>query len=248
MPALGEEFRSAREARGLTLSDVAEQIHIRSVYLNAIENEDWKSIGAPVYVRGFIRTYARFLGKDAEDAVGRFNQTSPVERPVVASASAATLSDNERSGPSLWAVVATLVAVVLVGFVGYEWWQYAHPGGKGAGPVAGATQAPQPAATGGESQAPVANTSARPAATPRASGVAPHELAVRLTQRSWLRVVVDGTQQLEGIFPAGTVRTFKGSVADVRAGNAGGVVVATNERSPKPMGNIGDVVEQRFTL
>jgi cytoskeleton protein RodZ len=249
MPALGEEFRSAREARGLTLSDVAEQIHIRSVYLNAIENEDWKSIGAPVYVRGFIRTYARFLGKDAEDAVGRFNQTSPVERPVVPSASAATLSDNERSGPSLWAVIATLVAVVLVLFVGYEWWQYAHPGGAGAGAVAQATQAPpQPAATGGESQAPVASASVRPAATPGASGVAPHQLAIRLTQRSWLRVVVDGTQQLEGIFPAGTVRTFKGNVADVRAGNAGGVVVATNERSAKPMGNVGDVVEQRFTL
>ena len=67
MAALGEEFRSAREARGLTLSDVAEQIHIRSVYLNAIENEEWAAIGAPVYVRGFIRTYARFLGLEAED-------------------------------------------------------------------------------------------------------------------------------------------------------------------------------------
>ena len=245
MPALGEEFRSAREARGLTLSDVAEQIHIRSVYLNAIENEDWKSIGAPVYVRGFIRTYARYLGKDAEDAVGRFNQTSPVERPVVPSASAATLSDNERSGPSLPAILATLVAVLLVGFVGYEWWQYAHPGAP-AKAVAQATQAPQPTGGGTESQAPVA--SARPTATPAASGIAPHQLALRLTQRSWVRVVVDGTQQLEGIFPAGTVRTFKGNVADVRAGNAGGVVVATNDRSPKPMGNVGDVVEQRFTL
>ena len=247
MPALGEEFRSAREARGLTLSDVAEQIHIRSVYLNAIENEDWKSIGAPVYVRGFIRTYARYLGKDAEDAVARFNLTSPVERPVIPSASAATLSDNERSGPSLWAVVATLVAVLLVGFVGYEWWQYAHPAGAGTA-VARATQAPQPAGAGGESQAPAANATPRPAASPRNSGVAPHQLALRLTQRSWLRVVVDGTQQLEGIFPAGTVRTFKGNVADVRAGNAGGVVVGTNGRSPAPMGNVGDVVEQRFTL
>jgi len=244
MPALGEEFRIAREARGLTLSDVAEQIHIRSVYLNAIENEDWKSIGAPVYVRGFIRTYARYLGKDAEDAVGRFNQTSPVERPVVPSASAATLSDNERSGPSLWAIVATIVAIVLVGFVGYEWWQYAHPGTATA--VAQATQAPQPTNAATESQAPV--PSSKPTAPPAASGVAPHQLALRLTQRSWLRVVVDGTQQLEGIFPAGTVRTFKGNVADVRAGNAGGVVVATSDRSPKPMGNVGDVVEQRFTL
>src|ERR1700678_2042466 len=60
--ALGEEFRSAREARSLSLSDVAERLHIRSVYLAAIEDEDWHVIGAPVYVRGFMRTYARFLG------------------------------------------------------------------------------------------------------------------------------------------------------------------------------------------
>ena len=39
--ALGEEFRSAREARSLSLSDVAERLHIRSVYLAAIEDEDW---------------------------------------------------------------------------------------------------------------------------------------------------------------------------------------------------------------
>ncbi len=222
MPALGDEFRSAREARGLTLSDVAEQIHIRSVYLNAIENEDWKSIGAPVYVRGFIRTYARFLGKDAEDAVGRFNLTSPVERPVVASASAATLSDNERSGPSLWAVVATLVAVVLVGFVGYEWWQYAHPGGGDRGRARDASAATR----GDRRRVPGSGRVRRDRRRRRRRRAsAPHQLALRLTQRSWLRVVVDGTQQLEGIFPAGTVRTFKGNVAEVRAGNAGGVVV-----------------------
>jgi len=44
MPALGRSSE-AREKRRLTLSDVAEQIHIRSVYLNAIENEDWTAIG-----------------------------------------------------------------------------------------------------------------------------------------------------------------------------------------------------------
>ncbi len=62
--ALGERFRTAREARGLSLSDVAEQIEIRALYLAAIEEENWKAIGAPVYVRGFLRTYARFLGID----------------------------------------------------------------------------------------------------------------------------------------------------------------------------------------
>ncbi|MGB6951982.1 MAG: helix-turn-helix domain-containing protein, partial [Candidatus Cybelea sp.] len=74
---LGERFRAAREARGLLLSDAGEQVRIRSVYLAAIEEENWKAIGAPVYVRGFLRTYARFLGLDPEEAVAAFNRTQP---------------------------------------------------------------------------------------------------------------------------------------------------------------------------
>src|SRR5579859_8014974 len=76
MPSLGERFRAAREARGLSLSDVAEQIRIRSVYLGAIEDENWTAIGAPVYTRGFLRTYARFLGLDPEEVVEQFNQSA----------------------------------------------------------------------------------------------------------------------------------------------------------------------------
>ena len=247
MPALGEEFRSAREARGITLSEVAEQIHIRSVYLNAIENEEWTAIGAPVYVRGFIRTYARFLGLDAEDAVGRFNESAPAERP--ASTASVSLDEREGSGLSIWAVLGALVALALVGFVAYEYWQYVH-GGSGRVPVAAATAAPQPgaAATGSQTPAPGASgsPSAEPSATP--ASTARHQIAIHLTQRSWLRVSIDGSTQLEGIYPAGTSRTFTGSVADVRAGNAGGVTVALNGRPPAPMGKDGDVVEQRYPL
>jgi cytoskeleton protein RodZ len=247
MAALGEEFRSAREARGLTLSDVAEQIHIRSVYLNAIENEEWSAIGAPVYVRGFIRTYARFLGLDAEDAVALFNQAAPAERQSAGSAIGTLADDRERGGPSLWAILATLVAAALVLFVGWEYWQYTH--GPGApGPVGVASAAPQPARGAGGSQAPAAGASALPSAAPSAAPLVRRRLAIRLTQRSWLRVTVDGATKLEGIYPAGTARTFSGSVADVRAGNAGGVSVTVNGRPPVSMGKEGDVAEQRYTL
>ena len=73
---LGERFRAAREERGLTLSEVGEQLRIRSVYLAAIEEENWKAIGAPVYIRGFLRTYARFLGLDPEEALAPVVSTS----------------------------------------------------------------------------------------------------------------------------------------------------------------------------
>lgn len=253
MPALGEEFRSAREARGLTLSNVAEQIYIRSVYLNAIEHEDWAAIGAPVYVRGFIRTYARFLGLDGESAVERFNQSVPQDRPHPASTTAVErerIATATGSGPSIWAIAGTLIAVVLVGFVGFEWWSYAR-GSSTAGPAAAtaaAVSGTQPGAATAGSQSPAAGASGAPSPVASKPPALHHQLAVRLTQRSWLRVVVDGSTKIEGIFPAGTVRTFAGRIADVRAGNAGGVSVSVNGRPPAPMGKVGDVAEQRLPL
>lgn len=243
MPALGEEFRSAREARGLTLSDVAEQIHIRSVYLNAIENEDWTAIGAPVYVRGFLRTYSRFLGLDAEAAVASFNRTVPAERTVAATQLAVN-EERARRGPSIGVLLGTAVAVVLVIFVGYEYWMYVQ-GSSASSAVATATVQPGGAAAGSQSPVPANRLSPAPStATP-----APHhQIAIRLTERSWLRVTVDGTTRLEGIYPAGTTRTFTGSVADVRAGNAGGVVTMVNGRATRPLGEDGVVAEQRYTL
>ncbi len=273
MPALGDEFRSAREARGLTLSDVGEKIHIRSVYLNAIETEDWKAIGAPVYVRGFIRTYARFLGLDSEAAIAHYNEVVPPERPT-----ATAVADDEREGgPSVWAVVAIVAAVVLVAFVGYEWWSYAQ-GSGGSGAVASATPdssaiaeassaaSPSPTPSASPTQAPTpAGPGASPVATPPSGGASarpqepltavsggptskPHQLAIRLTDRSWLRVTVDGTTVIEGIYPAGTQRTFSGNAADVRAGNGGGVTISVNGQPALLLGKPGDVVEQRYSL
>src|SRR5580704_17682911 len=115
--ALGERVRAAREARGISLSEVAEQIRIRSVYLAAIEEENWSIIGAPVYIRGFLRTYARFLGLDPEEAVAAFNRTQP--EPPAPSAPAGRDAEREsapwRSSLVLW--IAGTIAVVLVAFV-----------------------------------------------------------------------------------------------------------------------------------
>ncbi|MFN2460100.1 MAG: helix-turn-helix domain-containing protein [Candidatus Velthaea sp.] len=242
MSALGEAFRTAREARGLSLSDVAEHIHIRSVYLAAIEAEDWPAIGAPVYVRGFIRTYARFLGLDAEGAVDEFSERVPADAPVlpvIAPAAHGSTVRAERGGPSVWAVAAGLVAALLVAAVGYEYYQY-QSGGRTAARSA-TVQPSSPLVAQSQSAAPVRS----PAPT---LGVAKNELGIRLTERSWVRVVVDGNVAMEGIFPAGTMRSFTGKAATVRAGNAGGVMVSAGGKTIGALGGSGDVIERSFKL
>jgi cytoskeleton protein RodZ len=127
MPALGDRFRSAREARGLTLSDVSEQIRIRSIYLAAIEEENWSVVGAPVYIRGFLRTYARFLGLDPEEVVAVFNGEIPPVAQSRASTGGSAVESQRTGEPSrprpsaaylIW--IAGVIAVLLVGFVVYN--------------------------------------------------------------------------------------------------------------------------------
>jgi hypothetical protein len=255
--ALGEEFRSAREARGLSLSDVAERLHIRSVYLAAIEDEDWHVIGAPVYVRGFMRTYARFLGLDAEAAVARFSATVPAGTPAASAPARSTSAAGKRTGggdqssPSVAAILAIVVAIAVVLFVGYEFYQY-HTGSAAGAPVADAGSA-APAADGDPATpAPDAVDSGLPppvaAVKPLVKPAVKRGLSIHLTEASWLRVDVDGVTAYEGTLPAGAAKSFLGKSAVVRVGNAGGVQIAVNGKAVGPLGASGDVVERRFVL
>ncbi|HVS45651.1 MAG TPA: RodZ domain-containing protein [Verrucomicrobiae bacterium] len=249
MPALGERFRAAREARGLTLSEVAEQIRIRSVYLGAIEEENWSLIGAPVYIRGFLRTYARFLGIDPEEAVAAFNsQTAAPSEPSAEESATRPRAGSKELRPFIW--IASAIAVALVAFVVYNEivLQQRHPA---AVAVATATPAPAPSV----SPSAQTNGSSLPSASPLASPSpgsqtmpGPSTIAVRLVALSWLRITVDGNVTIEGTFPAGTERTFRGKYASVRVGNAGGVQIIVDGKSIGLLGKTGVVADRTFTL
>jgi cytoskeletal protein RodZ len=247
--ALGERFRAAREARGLSLSDVADQIRIRSLYLAAIEEENWSTIGAPVYVRGFLRTYARFLGIDPEEAVAAFGRVQPggAGSPGAPSRDAGDESAGRRRGSILiW--VAGVVAVLLIAFVVYNELTM-----RQAQTVAGETT-PAPTATAEATASPAEASSTSPSAQPAPSQKPPgaelggRSLALVLSAPSWLRVTVDGNVSMEGTFPAGTSKTFHGENALVRVGNAGGVEIYVDGKDVGKLGKTGDVVEHAFTL
>ncbi len=69
---LGDTLRQAREGKKLTLKDVESSTNIRIHYLEAIEKGDYSQIKGTVYLKGFIRTYAKFLGLDADMMLDKF--------------------------------------------------------------------------------------------------------------------------------------------------------------------------------
>ena len=72
MAELGNTLSRARRARGITLEDAERDTHVSRRYLQALETEDFAIFPAPVYARGFLRTYSRYLGLNPDELVRVF--------------------------------------------------------------------------------------------------------------------------------------------------------------------------------
>jgi cytoskeletal protein RodZ len=70
--SIGDFFRQVRETKGLTLDEVAIKTRIHPEYLKALEESNFAKLPEQVFAKGFVRSYARSLGLDEDDAMRRF--------------------------------------------------------------------------------------------------------------------------------------------------------------------------------
>jgi cytoskeleton protein RodZ len=75
---IGEVLKGTRTRLRLDIATVERQTKIRTKYLRALENEEWDVLPGPTYVKGFLRTYASYLGLDADALVDEYRRS--VER------------------------------------------------------------------------------------------------------------------------------------------------------------------------
>lgn len=91
MSGIGEQLRKAREAKGLSISDIEKATKIQSRYLEAIENNDFDKLPGDFYVRAFIRQYAQIVGLDGKELLSQYQGevanevTSEVSQPAESS-------------------------------------------------------------------------------------------------------------------------------------------------------------------
>ncbi|EHM43369.1 toxin-antitoxin system, antitoxin component, Xre domain protein [Anaeroglobus geminatus F0357] len=71
-----------REAQGRTLTEVSAAVYIKTEYLSALEADNYDSIPGAVFVKGFIRAYAGFLGLDGEELIETYLRHTAPEPPV----------------------------------------------------------------------------------------------------------------------------------------------------------------------
>jgi len=126
MATVAEQLRSAREARNLSVNEVADTTKIRTDHIRALEAGDFNVFTAPVYIRGFVRCYATLLKLDVPAVMrsldNELGQTEKFSEPPPLSAQRRGVLDfvmlqlsklSWRKGLILLAGVAVVLAVII---------------------------------------------------------------------------------------------------------------------------------------
>jgi len=267
---IGERLRNAREAKGLSLRAVADATRIRTIYLQALEEERFDQLPGAVYARGFLRTYADALGFDADQLMDSYPGAFEPPAPAQIGSAAAEIPIQPAAPRSRLRIIVTYVAAILavglviIGVIGYlqlrQFNQPVQPEAAAPAPV----PATPPSVKPGPPPAPPAAAPApsvpglAPAAAPEPPEVPQPEppqpaviggmsLEVRTQGTSWLRVTADGERVFQGLLHEGETRTWQGKRRlTIRVGNSPVVQVTVNgRRVPAPAGK--RVWEQTFT-
>lgn len=125
---LGEKLREAREARGISISEVAEQTRISALYLEGIEADDYRTLPGGIFNKGFVKSYAKCVGVDEQEALQDYarlvsSQDNLVEedtktyRPEV-------LTDDRSGSFSLLTIIFAIIILGLISWGAYTFAKY----------------------------------------------------------------------------------------------------------------------------
>ena len=126
MGTLGQYLSSARELKGFDLHDAAQQTRIGILYLKALEQEDFAKLPGEVFVKGFLKNYAKFLGLPEQEVLKKYGELrftvagATVAAPLPAVPEQAPVSQTRESlssvslEPWLWGAV---IFISILGFL-----------------------------------------------------------------------------------------------------------------------------------
>ena len=232
----GGRLREAREAAGLSVPEVATRLHMPVHVVEALEEGRWQVIGASVFVRGQLRSYARLVGVDVE----------PYLDTVVAPARPVALVSHAHTPPLQRAMESfgrKAVYVVITAAIVVPVWLATRSHFADAPPTMASLDALPPEAevavepvAPGPSMATSASTPAggapyvaslAPPVAARAAPAGATSLQLEFDGESWMQVTApDGSTVEQGLMHAGDSRSFEAAgIGRVVLGNASAVRV-----------------------
>jgi cytoskeletal protein RodZ len=266
---IGSELRQAREQRGLSLRELSQRTKIRLSALRAIESNDFAQLPGEVFVRGFLKLYAREVGLDPTEVVDRYTAQKesgepggPAEREAAVEHAGTRLAAIRVAMTRLPRPVMVGIVVVSLALLAIGYFALRPSGGRAApteagseppGDVIASTAAPT-------SQAPAERSvgAATPPGTVPAVSTAPAarvespanevRLDLRATGPVWISATADGKQVAYRLLSAGENVSIRATTeAVLRIGMPANVTLSINDRPVRPFERPGSPVTLRVT-
>lgn len=268
----GENLKREREQRGVTLQKMHDATKVQMKHLQALEADDYSSLPHPAFVRGFIKSYCKVLGLDETDALLRYEMYLRENAPPSGGTEPAAAREGEiwqepinrlrerfpnKATRNIAALVAAGVAILVIFYLFSARHKkgYVTPAEQNEAVTAVKTEdkkavEPQDAPTapaayavkddaGANGKKPV-QEAVKP--TPDGDGKA-HTLTVRASERTWIRVRIDGDEPFDVMLQKGESIVWKaGRNLSVLVGNAGGVDMVFDGNKLQSLGKSGAVV------
>ena len=271
MTDVGSQLRAAREAQGLTIAQAFKATRIKSVYLEALEANRISALPGPVQARGFVRSYANYLGLNGETLASTLDALGPVAPvaapPVVKPSAPVTVKPltpaPDRSVPRPTRSI-DLPSIPKISLGGNRDTAPASPGGIptsvliigalvlfviGAFLIVSALTSgarPLPTPDSDKPRSGETRLADVPSVTAQASA-APVSITLTASEHVWLRVIRDGQTAFEGLMTPDETRDW--IAADrviVETGNAAALKVDARARSGV-LGERGQIVARAWS-
>ncbi|HXU45765.1 MAG TPA: RodZ domain-containing protein [Thermoanaerobaculia bacterium] len=241
--SFGSWLRRQREAREVSLREIADRTKISMRYLEAMEEDRYDLLPAPVFARGFLREYARYVGLNADEVINHFLAAQQTQSAGSddAPASGPALSI-PRSGSSPWPrlLFFGLATLILLGLVALGVWladrRRARPQSAPPPPIAAPPVSASPAVTPPSPAAPES-----PARALR--------LTLDFTGDCWVDAVIDGGRRVsEQRVQGESLQVDADRTIELTLGNVGAVDAQLNGL-PLPLSRrLGEVARRTIDL
>lgn len=255
MESPGSFIKRERELRGITLDEIAAETKIGKKFLHALEDDDYDSIPAPTFIKGFLRAYSKHIGLDGNDVVLRYEDfiertTEKIE--VVDEQAAQPVNKNYY----LTAIIAVIGLVILILLAIYFFWpdnsrtdQQSEKGKEASERISESIEDSKIADIPQRNIPDITTTTEETKSS--TSGIPFKEipqkkltLSFSASQETWLLVIIDDTVVKDVMLKPGETIKWAGEKGfQVTIGNAGGVKAVFNGKPLKLPGDTGKVVK-----
>ena len=269
--SFGRYLQSIRVEKGISLKAVSHETRIRLETLHFIEEEDHQNLPDEVYVKGFLRAYAKAIGADGDEAVQRYISRLAVKRKLALSEAAL-----HRTGGAFWrrlllslGAVFCLIAATI--YAVSAWREHnmpkeavstetaepsatepaiekpdalsSAPAEEKAIPAPSTEPSTEPSMDSADDKEVSATDSSTGSASPPLAKANKYRLTIDTIEETWLKIIVDDQQAKQYRLNPGDHIELEGSRNfNLLIGNAGGIRLGLNGKAVALPGKSGQVV------